>query len=390
MKRYFIKALLIFFSGICFAAADYRAAFLKGNIQEKTAAVREASGNEGIWLSAAALKFALENKQYLGKDRDLDSLVVASILSIPDNFFDDSSNPDTAIFLNDFSNIFTLFADSSTVQIALLQKIIQIKDKINTKDFTKILNNYIKTLSPSSDSGLVKNVFNALEVIGDRESFVILYNHWNNKRYSAFFADIEKTLISLSGISSGEIIQIIHSKDINQLCKVFALAQKNTGISKNILCEIAENALSESILLVDSSSKLTQAVKDLQTQCLEILVQNKCTRASAIAIDYLRFSKKMFDNNVISEEIFASVISSMTDISPIDSVSPLCSLLDEFNNRKEKNEKVPDAIVRAVINTLGAIGNKSAFDYLLAVTYLSYPEDVLAAAREALAGLRWQ
>ena len=98
----------------------------------------------------------------------------------------------------------------------------------------------------------------------------------------------------------------------------------------------------------------------------------------------------MFDNNVISEEIFASVISSMTDISPIDSVSPLCSLLDEFNNRKEKNEKVPDAIVRAVINTLGAIGNKSAFDYLLAVTYLSYPEEVLAAAREALAGLRWQ
>lgn len=390
MKKYIFTFIFLFFSSLFFADTDYRASFLKGNIQDKTAAVREASSDQGIWLSAAALKFSLENKAYLGKDRELDSLVVAAILSIPDTFFDDKSNPDTAVFINDFTNVFTVFSDSSTVQIALLQKIIQIKDKIDTSSFTKILNAYIQNLSPSSDASVAKAVFSALEAIGDRESFVILYNLWNNKRLSSFSADIEKALISLSSISSNEIIQIIHSKDINQICKVYALAQKNTQISKNILCEIAGNALSESIILTDSSSKLTQEVKVLQEQSLLILVQNKWTRASSIAIDYLRFSKKMFDNNVIDEGSFSKVISSMSDISPIDSVNTLCSLLEEYNNRKEKNEKVSDSVVRAVINTLGAIGNKSAFDYLLAVTYLSYPEEVLAAAREALAGLRWQ
>ena len=64
--------------------------------------------------------------------------------------------------------------------------------------------------------------------------------------------------------------------------------------------------------------------------------------------------------------------------------------LEEFNNKKEKDEKLSIPVVKAVINTLGAIGNKTAFDYLLAVTYLSYPDEVLSAAREALAGLRWQ
>lgn len=390
MKKYIFTVFFILYSLFCFAENDNRISFLKGNIQDKTSAVREASGDEGIWLSAAALKFALENKQYLGKDRDLDSLVVASILSIPDSFFDDKSNPDLSIFMNDFITVFSVFSDSSTVQIALLQKIVQIKDKINTKDFSKILNNYIQNISASSDASLVKAVLSAIEIIGDRESFVLLYNNWNNKRLSAFHTDIEKALIGLSAISSNEIIQIIHSKDINQICKVFALAQKNSQIPKNILCEIAGNALSESILLIDSSSKLTQEVKDLQTQCLAILVQNSWTRASSIAIEYLRFSKKMFDNNLINEDSFASVISAMSAISPIDSVNALCSLLDEYNNRKEKNEKVPDSVISAVIKTLGAIGNKSAFDYLLAVTYLSYPEEVLAAAREALAGLRWQ
>ena len=109
-----------------------------------------------------------------------------------------------------------------------------------------------------------------------------------------------------------------------------------------------------------------------------------------IAIEYLHYCKRMFDNGVIKEEYFARVITSMSEISPIESVNQLCALLEEFNSRKEKEEKVSETAVMAIINTLGAIGNKSAFDYLLAVTYLSYPDDVLSAAREALAGLRWQ
>ena len=56
----------------------------------------------------------------------------------------------------------------------------------------------------------------------------------------------------------------------------------------------------------------------------------------------------------------------------------------------EKGTPVASEIVLAVINTLGAIGDKSAFDSLLAVTYLNYEESVLTAARDALSGLRWQ
>ena len=390
MKKLIIFLFAVLESLVLFAK-DYRADFIKGNITEKTACVREASGSEGIWLSAAALDFALENRQYLGKDRDLDSLVVASILSIPDSFFENGSKEQAGVFIDDFTKIFSVFSDSSNVQIALLQKIIQIKDKINTKNFTEILNNYVQNINLSSaDSGVLKTVFASLEEIGNRESFVILYNLWNNKRFSSYSAEIEKALIKLSSISANEIIQIIHSKEINQICRVFELAEKNSKISKNFLCEIAENALSESILLVDSTSKLTPEVMVLQSRCLEILEENSWTRASAICIDYLRFSKKMFDNGIIGEAYFAKVVSSMSDISPIESVAQLCAYLEEFNGRKEKNENVSDTAVLAVINTLGAIGNKSAFDYLLAVSYLSYPDEVLSAAREALAGLRWQ
>ena len=46
-------------------------------------------------------------------------------------------------------------------------------------------------------------------------------------------------------------------------------------------------------------------------------------------------------------------------------------------------------VVIAVINTLGAIGDKTAIDSLLDVTYLTYPESVLSAAQNALLELKW-
>lgn len=385
-----LAILLLSFNSITAAQKSSKTVdFIKGNLADKTQAVRDASGEEGIWLSAKALEFALENKTYIGTDRDLDGLVISSILSIPTDLFSKDSAKSTS-FINSFAEVFKNFSDSSTVQIAVLQKILLIKDKTDVSAFTGLLNNYIQNVNSNADSGVIKAVLNALESIGNRDSFVILYNLWNNKRFSAYYDDIEKALVSLSALSVNEIIQICRSKDIAQICKVFALVQKNTKISKNFLCEISEISLSETILLVDSSSKYTNEVDSLQSQCLKILEENKWTRASSIAIDYLRFCKKMFDNGSIKEDYFASVISSMAEISPIESVSPLCSLMEEFNGKKEKNEKISIPAVKAVINTLGAIGNKTAFDYLLAVTYLSYPEDVLSAAREALAGLRWQ
>ena len=92
----------------------------------------------------------------------------------------------------------------------------------------------------------------------------------------------------------------------------------------------------------------------------------------------------------MNEDQFKTVIISLRNIAPLDAVAPLISYLEELNDRTEKGNPVSSEIALAVINTLGAIGDKAAFDSLLAVTYLNYEESVLTAARDALSGLRWQ
>ena len=70
-------------------------------------------------------------------------------------------------------------------------------------------------------------------------------------------------------------------------------------------------------------------------------------------------------------------------------------MLSECNGKveqagKDGNASMPaKSVVLALISALGELGDKTAFDTLLFVTYLSYPLDVIDAAKASLAKLNW-
>lgn len=369
----------------------YKIKFLKGNILEKTAAVREASGSEAFWLTNKAIEYSLENKELLGNDRELDGLAVAAILSISPDYVKNSTDVQKNLLESQFIQLFTKYTASNTVQIAVLTKTLALKDILPTKDFASVLNNYLNSINiKTTDPSVFKATLNALEYIGNNESFTVLYKMYGNSKYADYQTEIEETVLALVPSAMNEVLSIIHNSDLTQMSKIYNLIQKNSQISKNNLCEISENVLSESIIIVDNSSKITSENIQLQLSALKILADNKWTRASSIALSFFQHSKKLYANGSMNEEEFDEVISSLSSIAPIDAVSPLTVYLEELNSLTENGNKVSNSVVEAVIKTLGAIGDKSAFDSLLAATYLDYPESVLTAAREALSGLRWQ
>ena len=365
--------------------------FIKGNITDKTAAVREADDSDSQWISEQAVLFCLENKEVLGNDRELDGLAVAAILSFsPDNVRKLSDSQKQKLTEN-FISLFTQFNKSSTVQIAVISKAVALKDNVNYAPFTALLNSYLKTSDvKSADSGVFKSSISALEAIGNEESFLLLYGFLNDNSYSAYKKEIEKTTITLIPNAMDEVLNLIKGADLKKLSSLFTLVQQNSQISKKNLCKIAENVLSESILLVDNSSGASPETIKLQLTALGYLSENSWTLASSNALSYFELSKKLYEKKSMTEEQFKTVIVSLRSIAPLDAVAPLISYLEELNDRTEKGSPVSSEITLAVINTLGAIGDKAAFDSLLAVTYLNYEESVLTAARDALSGLRWQ
>ncbi|SFI55447.1 hypothetical protein SAMN04487775_102348 [Treponema bryantii] len=391
MKKSLIVFILTIFAVASAAAQTSKIKFIKGNIADKTSAVREAEAGEAEWISDQAVAFCLENKQLLGNDRELDGLAVAAILSYSPDTVKRYSDSQKQKLTDNFISLFTEFNKSSTVQIAVISRITALKDSVATASFTALFNSYLKTTDvKSADSGVFKACIAALESIGNEESFKILYGFLNDSAYSGYKKEIEKTTIALIPNAMDEVIGLIKGADFKKIVSIFDLVQKNTQISKKNLCEISENVLSESILLVDNSSGTSQDNIKVQLSALNILSENYWTRASNVALSYFDLSKKLYEKKNMNEEQLKTVITSLRNLAPLDAVAPLISYLEELNARTENGSPVSSEIALAVINTLGAIGNKDAFDSLLAVTYLNYEESVLTAAREALSGLRWQ
>lgn len=389
----FKKSVLLFLISIQAAAIfanDNKIKFIKGNISDKTLAVKEASGEEENWLCEQALDFVLTNKEILGNDRELDGLAIATVLSFSNSYISNLTEKQKYIVMNKFKDLFVNFQNSATVQSTLINKIISLKKELPYSDFVDILNSYISKKGINNiDNSLVKEIFHAYEEIGNNQSFLILFEMLDNPLYKDYNQDIKNTLSALIPASMNEIISIIHNKNIDDIYSIFSLVQNNNKISKNFICEIAENVLNESIILMQDSSKVSDKILELQINSLNILSENRWTRASSNALTYFDFSKTLFGLDVMNEDQMVIVVQSLAQIAPLNAVTPLSKYLEELNAKKEQNLAVSTKVVLSVVNSLGAIGDKYAFDSLLATTYLSYPEAVLSAARNALAGLRW-
>lgn len=393
MKK--IAFLFILFSQVFFLFAqnadnEKLIKFIKGNISEKTSAVREASGAESILLALKAIDFSLENKDLLGNDRELEGLAVAAILSISPDYIKNANDSQKSIIVSQFINLFNKFSTSNTVAIATLTKYSSLYEYLQDRQFVETLNFFLKSQEiKKTDESVMTSVFNTLQLIGNSETFLILYDIFDDKNYAHLKNEIENTLVSLSFISQNEIIGLLETADVKDLSQIFKIIKKNSKISKNYVCDVSEKVISKSILLLGSSSFVSQEDILVQLEALNNLSDNKWTRASLVAVSYFQFAKKIYNQNLMTETQFESVINCLSNVSPVDAVIPLTAYLEELNRQKENETDVSSAIVLSVIKTLGAIGDKSAFDSLLAVTYLDYDESILSAARKALSGLRW-
>lgn len=390
MMKKLILILIFFNFALNIFSQSAKIKYLKGNISEKTEAVKEATGSDSWWICENALDFVLENKEIIGDDRELDALAVATVYSINNDYVKALSDKQKFVLMNKFIDLFNKYNKSPVVQTSVISKIVSQKDILNYNDFTAVLNSYIsKNNINQIDSSVAKSIFSAFETIGNNETFLILYTLWDNEKYKNYSQNIENALVALIPISMNEVLNIIHQKDIAKITSIFNLVKNNSKISTNSVCEIAENVLNESILLSEDSSKITDDYIRLQLDALEILSKNNWTRASSIALSYFETAKRLYSENRLKNSDMQLVISSLSNIAPINAVLPLSKYLEELNSKKEQNEEISSDVVLTVIQTLGAIGDKSAFDSLLAVTYLDYPESVLTAARDALSGLKW-
>lgn len=378
---FFVSSFFIFMAAYAEETGNMEKKFIKGNLTDKTAAVRQAAEEESALLSTEAIDFVLKNSEKLGDDRDLAALAVAGIFAVPDV----DSATETKLM-----TLFSGFHDA-TVQTAVLDKLYSLPDGSVSTTTIKTVNLWIAAAAASKDSenDVQKAAINLLGKVGNGDSFKYLFECYNQNIWPAEENVLRQSLENLSPKSLPEIIKLISSGSVDSVTAVSDLLLKNDKITDFFKAEIAENILSETIYIVKGNPDKTKDTIDLQMTALKILSTNKWTRATELIEKYFSLAQQEYKDKFLSEEQFATVIQYTSSFATGGIVKALVDYLGSLNNDASEGKFPADTIILTVIQSLEKLGDKSAFDNLLLVTYMDYPESVVAAARDALSRLKW-
>lgn len=387
-KSFFILTVLFFTSYLFSMGSKNQRNFVKGNIIDKTEAVKAASEVEIVDLAKAAIEFSLNYKEILGDDSDLSALAISGITALPVEYIENSNMTEKNLISEKLIGLYSVFEDEN-VKIAVLNKISSFK--FSVENFIPLLNDFVKNSSVNEENlVLLKSVVNTLGSIGNNQSFIIMLGALSEKKWEPLFENLEKSLCMLAEPLEKEILDILRRGNVKDCRRLFDLIVKKSENSQIFKAEIAENVLLRTIYIYENSNSTGEDLISLQLECFNFLKKLKWTRASNTIVSYLKTARSEYDQKLLEEDKFCEIITGVSDVAPIGAIQPLATYLIFLNSKmEEKSSDVSENLVLAIIKSLGAIGDKNAFDALLGVTYFEYSDSVIAAARDALAKLKW-
>lgn len=384
-KNLFSPVLLAFFSlcGFCHAQNSYISEFYRGNLIDKKQVVESSSAAGDSSIAIASLDFSISAYSALSTDADFINLVEISVKSLTAG----NSRGKEKIVSEKLREIFKLFNDVK-IQIAVIDAFSVFPSPENLY----LVNDFFygkMQKSQEMDEAILKAVL-FMGSHGNSASFNMLFIADILEVWPSYSAILASAYGGLANESEKEILQFLATVPIEKKILILKRLDENPKISKKICGDAAENALSSVIYNIDGAKfDFSGSRLNLVLVCLQVFSDTQWTRAAALIASCFNGIKQEYENGMLSDEDFSSTIKNMASVSSAETASTLSSYLDFLNKQTEKNQPPSKAVVLSLINSLGDMGDKAAFDSLLYATYLDYPEEVIAAAKNALAKLKW-
>ena len=127
----------------------------------------------------------------------------------------------------------------------------------------------------------------------------------------------------------------------------------------------------------------------LMAETMKSLAALKWSQASPVVVKYFYRAQGEYKDADKGVEVLIPVVNCMGAMATTEAAQALSIFLGLLNSETEQKKTYNEQVLLAVIKALGELGDKTAFDYLLYVGYLDYPESVKQASRDALARLQW-
>ncbi len=379
-----LTSLLCLVAAFLYAAPQYEVDFVKGDITKKIKAVNQGARSHDSELLIKALNFAFEATADIGDDKDISSLVKTVVVNLDSRFMNQEQRATVSSLL---ANVFKTYPEND-IRLAVLDRFSAFPVANNVSLVNAFVSEKAQQAAPMDD--VLLESIRLLKQIGNKTSFNVLFTADLMGVWKDYSFVIEEALAPLINSNEAETLNLFNNARTGDRLKILRILQENTIITKKIKGRVAETALSVAISKAgESQEKLVHEDVELQLLALQLIADTKWTRSAKNATAYFDIARDEYEDGMLADEQFAAVVTNVASVACSDTGRVLSSYLDFLNKSMETNGAPAEAVVLSVIKALGGLGDKTAFDYLLYVTYLDYPEYITNAARNALTQLKW-
>ncbi len=249
--------------------------------------------------------------------------------------------------------------------------------------------NSIYTTGKMPDPAVLAACLQALGKLADPSSFPTLFSAVN-LGYSEQITAIARTaLLAIKGDFGQMLQEVMRTRPMAEKKLALQMALDSTRMSEEQKGAVAEYALDVGLhtSVPDAPGKAT--LRELRFLAASAVAARKRAHASGLMVENLDMTIAEYDKNLVDRGKLLDAITGLGAMGTHDAAARLTQYLVLLNSYVDKGKTYDEAIVLTLINALGALGDKVAFDDLMYTQYLAYSPAVKKAARAALDKLQW-
>jgi HEAT repeat protein len=263
------------------------------------------------------------------------------------------------------------------------------------EEIIRYMNLWLEAQNNVFQTGKVPDVYviyagvSALGELGDRSSFPVLFGTMSLGYTSDITRLARESLFRLRGGLAEGLLGVLRDGPMPQKKLALEMALSSDRLGEQEKGRVAEFAMDVGLHSATSDNPSRQVAREIRFLAARALGELQWSSATPLAVEHLDTVLQEYDRGVTDKLRLLEAIGCLGSMSTHEAAVRLTQYLVLLNSYTERSQEFDGRIVLAVVDSLGKLGDKVAFDDLMYVQYLSYSAEVKRAARAALDRLRW-
>lgn len=395
MKRASVIIALLIAVGTAIVAQDagsviltYQRNFARSSLTTKLELLKEAgkTGNADMGpLYETALRFVLDNAGLLAGDAQLRDLAILAVKKAGE-----SGWPKAA---DDVWSVFQVYAGDAELRAAAIAA--YARTGFGAAKTVSDLAAFLATQNTLFKSGVqpeyasFEAAVDALGLLGDQGSYAVLFATYVAAPNPVIRSKAGDALAKIKGDYRAFLEDTLQKNSVLEKAAALELGLGSTALLNDDKGRLSEIALGAALDWKGDSPVEQSAIRQLRGKAIREIRDLRWQRASPLAIRHFRLLLADYNEGKAAEQDLLEAVDCLGAMGSTEAAQSLALYLQLINAQTEQGNPFDEGLLIGVINALGELGDKVAFEYLLYISYLQYPESVKNAAKSALQALKW-